>query len=87
MAGLNVAARLAENPSLTIGVVEAGTFYELSNGNNSEIPGLDIQNAGKDVDDWNPGNDWGFVTAPQEVRESITRPLLLKCRPTLNSMF
>lgn len=62
-----MAAKLAEDLTLTIGVVEAGTFYELSNGNNSQIPGLDIQNAGKDVDDWQPGNDWGFVTAPQEV--------------------
>jgi choline dehydrogenase len=67
MAGLALASRLAENPSLSIGVVEAGTFYEMSNGNNSEIPGLDIQNAGKDKDDWQPGNDWGFITAPQKA--------------------
>ncbi|KAF2258968.1 oxidoreductase [Lojkania enalia] len=64
-AGLAVAARLAEDPSLLVGVVEAGTFYELSNGNFSQIPGLDIQNVGKADDDWQPGNDWGFVTEPQ----------------------
>ncbi|PVH96860.1 GMC oxidoreductase [Periconia macrospinosa] len=66
-AGLTVAARLAENPDLSIAVIEAGTFYELSNGNYSQLPGMDIQNAGKDADDWQPGNDWGFVTEPQEA--------------------
>lgn len=69
MAGLALASRLAEDSSVTIGVVEAGTFYELSNGNNSEIPGLDIQNVGKDKDDWHPGNDWGFITTPQQASE------------------
>ncbi|KAF2994040.1 hypothetical protein E8E13_000450 [Curvularia kusanoi] len=72
MAGLTLAARLAENRSISVGVVEAGTFYEISNGNFSEIPGLDIQNVGKDVDDWHPGNDWGFVTTPQSALLNVT---------------
>jgi choline dehydrogenase len=67
MAGLNVAARLAENPSLLVGVIEAGSFYELTNGNLSQVPGTDIYYAGKDQDDWQPGIDWGFVTTPQMV--------------------
>ena len=66
-AGLTIAARLAENPSLLIGVVEAGTFSYLSNGNLSQVPATDIFFAGKDVDDWHPGIDWGFVTTPQVV--------------------
>lgn len=66
-AGLTIAARLAENASLLIGVVEAGTFSYLTNGNLSEVPATDITYAGKDVDDWHPGIDWGFVTTPQEV--------------------
>lgn len=67
-AGLTIAARLAENASLLIGVVEAGTFSYLTNGNLSEVPATDITYAGKDVDDWHPGIDWGFVTTPQEAR-------------------
>ena len=35
-----MAARLAEDPKLSIAVVEAGGFYELDNGNISHIPGL-----------------------------------------------
>jgi choline dehydrogenase len=66
-AGLTIAARLAENPSLLIGVVEAGTFAYLSNGNLSQVPATDIYYVGKDVDNWHPGIDWGFVTTPQVV--------------------
>lgn len=72
MAGLTLAARLAEDRSSLVAVIEAGTFYEISNGNYSEVPGLDIHNAGKDVDDWHAGNDWGFVTAPQSALLNVT---------------
>lgn len=37
-AGLVLARRLAANFSLTVAVIEAGGFYELDNGNFSEIP-------------------------------------------------
>ncbi|KAI1080451.1 GMC oxidoreductase [Whalleya microplaca] len=66
-AGLTVAARLAESSSLTVGVIEAGSFYELSNGNLSEIPSFDNWFTGKDTNDWQPGVDWGFVTEPQSA--------------------
>lgn len=66
-AGLTVAARLAANPSLQIGVVEAGTFSDLTNGNLSQVPALAPTFVAKDVTDWQPGIDWGFVTAPQQV--------------------
>ena len=64
-AGLTVAARLAENAS--VAVIEAGGFYELSSGNMSQIPLLDIFWAGKDKNDTNPLVDWGFQTTPQVV--------------------
>lgn len=66
-AGLTVAARLAENPSLSIAVVEAGGFYELDNGNRSVIPALAVFYAGSDPKDTQPLVDWGFVTTPQAV--------------------
>ncbi|KAF7514170.1 hypothetical protein GJ744_004495 [Endocarpon pusillum] len=65
-AGLTIAARLAANSSLQIGVVEAGTFSELTNGNLSQVPFTASAYVAKDVNDWQPGIDWGFVTAPQQ---------------------
>ncbi len=38
-AGLAVAARLAGNDSISVVVIEAGTFYEVDNSNISVIPG------------------------------------------------
>lgn len=66
-AGLTLAARLAENPSYQVAVIEAGSFYELSNGNLSQIPNNDVNFAGKNITDTNPLVDWGFVTTPQSV--------------------
>ncbi|TGJ84435.1 hypothetical protein E0Z10_g4322 [Xylaria hypoxylon] len=66
-AGLAIASRLAEKDSLTVGVIEAGGFYELSNGNRSEVPSYGNWFAGKDSDDWQPIIDWGFVTEPQQA--------------------
>lgn len=41
-AGLALAARLAEDTSLTVAVIEAGGFYEEDFGNNSVVPGLGL---------------------------------------------
>lgn len=64
-AGLTLAARLVEQHAGTVAVVEAGTFYELSNSNNSMLPGGDGAFTGKGVNDWQPLIDWGYVTTPQ----------------------
>ncbi|EYE92427.1 GMC family oxidoreductase [Aspergillus ruber CBS 135680] len=63
-AGLTVAARLAEDSSISVAVIEAGTFYEIANGNLSQIPAYDTYWSGKDPDNDSPV-DWGFVTTPQ----------------------
>lgn len=57
-AGLTVAARLAENPNVTIAVIEAGDFYEAVNGNLSIVPGYGALVS-------TPAVDWGFQTTPQ----------------------
>lgn len=71
-AGLVMAARLSENPSTSVAVIEAGDFYELG-GNRSEIPLFDSAWTGKDPADTNPLVDWDFVTTPQAVSETVAR--------------
>lgn len=39
-AGLAIATRLAQNANFTVAVVEAGSFYEMDNGNQSQIPSV-----------------------------------------------
>lgn len=63
-----VAHRLASNPQLSVAVIEAGSFYEIDNGNGSVIPGLIAQqHIGSDPADNAPLIDWDFVTTPQKV--------------------
>ncbi|KAK8102376.1 gmc oxidoreductase protein [Apiospora sp. TS-2023a] len=72
-AGLTIATRLVEQKAGTVAVVEAGTFYELSNGNLSQVPATDGAFTGKAADDWQPMIDWGYQTTPQvgALNESI----------------
>lgn len=72
-AGLAIATRLVEQNAGSVAVVEAGTFYELSNGNASQVPGPGVNYAGKSALDWQPLIDWGYMTTPQTV--SPTLPL------------
>lgn len=65
-AGLAVATRLAQNMSQTVAVIEGGSFYELTNGNFSEVPGLAAQWIGSDPLLRNPQVDWDQVTKPVE---------------------
>ncbi|KAI1780614.1 glucose-methanol-choline oxidoreductase [Hypoxylon cercidicola] len=64
-AGLTLASRLVEQKAGSVAVIEAGTFYELSNGNTSQIPGTAATYVGKDKNDWQPMVDWGYLTTPQ----------------------
>ena len=66
-AGLALAARLAENTSITVAVVEAGGFYEIDNGNTSVVPnlGLAYDFGGLILTDAYPTVDWGLTTTNQ----------------------
>ena len=71
-AGLALARRLAQDANTTVAVVEAGSFYELDNGNRSTIPGYASYGSGN-----NPASsiingkiDWQQYTSPQLVSPS-----------------
>lgn len=66
-AGLAVASRLAENSSNLVAVIEAGSFYEIGNGNESQIPVFGPAFSGKSLEDISPLVDWAFATTPQTV--------------------
>ena len=69
--GLTLANRLTEDPSISVAVVEAGTFYEDVVGNESTIPGYDFHYDGKSPNETIPFVDWGFLTTPQAVSLSL----------------
>lgn len=67
--GLTVAKRLAENPSLSVAVIEAGGFYEIDSGNFSQIPGYETIFTSAP-----PSIDWKINTSPQTVRTDVPVP-------------
>lgn len=67
-AGLAIATRLSEDLSISVAVIEAGSFYEIGNGNLSQIPVYGPAFSGKSVTDIAPLVDWAFHTTPQTVR-------------------
>ena len=69
-AGLTLATRLAEQQNGSVAVIEAGGFYEIDNGNLSQVPASAGSYSGPSPSDWQPLIDWGYVTTPQEVRSS-----------------
>jgi alanine dehydrogenase len=73
-AGLAVARRLAANASVTVAVIEAGDFYEFSNGNLSQIPAYASKFTGNDPTEKNPYLDWYHYTEPQPVSVGLDAP-------------
>ena len=76
-AGLAMAARLSEDSSKSVAIIEAGTYYE-NFGNVSEIPLYGPSWTGKDPAGDYPEVDWKFVTEPQAVstyalRQEVSR--------------
>jgi choline dehydrogenase len=67
-AGLTIAQRLSQQH--TVAVIEAGSFYELDNGNLTEIPADASYYLGKDPLYQNPLIDWRQLTTPQTGLES-----------------
>lgn len=70
-AGLALATRLSEQQTGRVAVIEAGSFYEIGNGNLSQVPADDGFFTGTSKDDWQPLVDWGYVTTPQAVRSAL----------------
>ncbi|KAH8195274.1 hypothetical protein TruAng_010569 [Truncatella angustata] len=64
--GLTIATRLVEQKAGSVAVIEAGTFYEITNGNLSQLPSNDYLFTGKDKSDWQPDIDWGYISEPQK---------------------
>ncbi|KAK8061598.1 choline dehydrogenase [Apiospora phragmitis] len=64
-AGLVMAERLSEDPNIKVAVIEAGTYYQISNPILSSTPAGDSFFAGASPTDTNPLVDWNIVTAPQ----------------------
>ncbi|KAL2047221.1 hypothetical protein N7G274_001240 [Stereocaulon virgatum] len=63
-AGLAIATRLAEG-SRSVAVIEAGSFYEISNSNYSQVPLYAAAFTAKSPFQESPQVDWGFTTTPQ----------------------
>lgn len=66
---MTVAERLSEDPTVSVAVIEAGSFYELDNGNVSQIPAFYAKNFNQTpvAETIQPLIDWAYITEPQVV--------------------
>ncbi|EFQ27331.1 GMC oxidoreductase [Colletotrichum graminicola] len=64
-AGLVMANRLSSQSGVTVAVIEAGTFYQVTNPILGNTPAGDVIFAGSSPLDSNPLVDWNFVTQGQ----------------------
>lgn len=69
--GLTVANRLSEDPSVSVAVIEAGTWATSVTGNQSQVPAYDYYYNSKSPNDTNPVDEWDFITTPQAVRSPL----------------
>ena len=98
--GLAMAARLAQDASNSVAVIEAGDLYEVLDLPFGSIPGADVVFCGSSIVDNQPLVDWSFVTQPQagannrEVHYargkclggSSARNFMIYQRPTIESL-
>lgn len=56
---------MAEDPAVSVAVIEAGGFYQVADGNLSVVPGYTFLGTGSSIADDMPSVDWSFVTTPQ----------------------
>ncbi|KAF9065950.1 GMC oxidoreductase [Rhodocollybia butyracea] len=99
-AGITVAARLAEDSSVTVALIEAGSFYELDNAPLSSTPFGDLFGVGTSSSEIDPNIDWGFMTVPfpgandrvihyacgKTLGGTSARNFMLYQRPTVRSL-
>lgn len=70
--GLTVARRLAKD--FSVAVIEAGDFFEFSNGNLSEVPAFATYFTGNNPVIKNANLDWYMYTEPQPVSCKSMKP-------------